>query len=409
MNNINSIETVTSVETNKTDRHLISLAFMFGLFMPNGNLFYILVPIVTLFLGLRYSKFNNTVFSFKYVLLVIILISFILFSFTSYEKVDIKGLMRNIVIFQFILFFPFAKNVRISNAYLYFALIYIFISQISYMLGVNPIISFFNNYYPYEGDRYFYESDYLMSMAKEMSLTNRSLRLGGLFHNMNQASRYLTIILAVYLIENYNTSFKSKLPFLFIYSLSVIATGSRTGFFISVFMLGYFMYLKSKNKKNKVAKYLQLFVILLLIISFILATNSNLTETYRFLDYDEGLNKSLFVKFGILFAYLSENLGVIDLVFGKFTNYGFSAIHFDSEIGELIYRYGFSMLIAFVLFFIIIYRKLNPKYRIFLIVLLWVISATVILSYRTGFVFFLLLSKYSYSSLDKRKPALINL
>lgn len=401
MNNINSIETVTSVETNKTDRHLISLAFMFGLFMPNGNLFYILLPIVILLLGLRYSKFNTTVFSFKYVLLVLILISFILFAFTNTDIIDIKGMLRNIVLFELILFFPFIKNFRIPNVYLYFALIYIFISQISYMLGIGSITSFFSENYPYDGDYAEYQSDYLISMADRMTLVNRNFRLGGLFINPNQCARYLNIIFAVFLIENRNAKLKPILPFFVIYVLAIIATGSRTGFFITIILFSYYMYIKSTNKKNA-SRYILILLVLILVSGFIYLANSELSQTLRFLDFDEGLEKSLFSKIGILTNYLSENTSAIKTLFGNFSNDGKFATVFDSEWGELIYRYGFVFFLSLMLFYLYLYRRTAPTSRLIFFILFWMISSSVLMSYRASFLFMLFLSKYSYPLLNKR-------
>lgn len=385
----------------KTDQHIISLAFMFGLFMPNGTLFYYITPLLILLLAFRYFSFKKS-FTAKYFILGLILVSFVVFVLRNTHALDIKALLRNIVLFELLLFFPFAKNVKIPNAYIYFALIYTFISQISYMIGIGPIISFFTNNYPYEGDFYLYQSDFLMSKADEMSLTSRTLRLGGLFHNSNQCARYLNIILAVYLVENFSSTFKAKSTFLSVYFLAIVGTGSRTGFFISLLMLVYYIYIKSQNKKE-VTKYIYIVILSASIILFIVLINSDFTNTYRFLDYNEGLEKSVFVKFNILLNYLFENTSVISVMFGNFSNDGVMAIQFDSEWGELIYRYGLSMIIAFVIFYTYLYRKLDSRHKLFMIVLLWVISSTLVLSYRTGFVFLLLLSKYSYNSLGKRK------
>jgi hypothetical protein len=401
MNEVRQFKGFKSTQS-KTDQHIISLAFMFGLFMPNGTLFYYLVPVVIFLLGLRYSKFNNSVFSFKYILLALILISFILFAITNTDKIDAKGLLRNIVLFELILFFPFAKNVRIPNTYLYFTLIFIFISQISYMLGIDTITSFFNRNYPYDGDYAQYQSDYLKSAADRMSLVNRDLRLGGLFTNPNQCARYLNIIFAVFLIENYNAKLKPILPFLIIYVLSIIATGSRTGFFITIVVFSYYLYIKSTNKKNA-SKYILILLVLFFVSGFIYLANSELAQTLRFLDFDEGLEKSLFTKIGILTNYLLENANLLKAMFGNFSNDGVFAIQFDSEWGELVYRYGLIFIFSLILFYLHFYRRTAPRSRLIFFILLWMISGTVLISYRASFVFLLALSKYSYNLMDKKK------
>lgn len=388
-----------SINKNKksfTDQHIIGMSLMFGLFMPNGSFFYFLVPVVILILGLRYSTLNSIYNSTKFILIFLMLLSLMIFAAKNSDQLDIKGLLRNLVIFELIFFFPFVKNVQIPNIYLYFGLIFIFISQISYMLGIGSVISFFNNTYPYEGDAYYYQSDYLIANGVDMSLTNRSFRLGGLFLNPNQCARYLTILLAIFLCENYNKKFKSILPFLTICFLAIISTGSRTGFLIMALMILWYIY-KRVASKGRIYKNLLIVAIILLTTVFILSVGE-LSKTMRFLDFDEGVDKSLFMKIQIFIDYLSNNTGFIQILFGNFSNDGSSAIQFDSEWGDLFYRYGFLFLITFILFYILIYKNTAPKYRLFFLILLWVVSSTLVLSYRAGFVFLLFLSKYTHHS-----------
>ena len=376
---------------------LISLAFMFGLFMPDGNLFYYLVPIFILILAIRYHKFQDALIS-QYLIIILICVSFFLHAITNSDDGDIKGYLRNIVIVEMFLFYPFAKAIKISNAYLYFALIYIFISQISYMIGIDPLITFFNDYYPYEGDRYWYQSDYLISNADSMSLINRNFRLGGLFHNANLCAIFLTIILAVYLIENFGKSIKYKLPFIIIYSMAIVGTGSRTGFFVSFLIIIYSIYLRYKNIRN-VVSYIYMLVALVGVTVFIYLLSSGIASDLRFLDYEEGLEKSFFVKVQILVHYLLSDPSLLHFLFGNFINAGSNFIQFDSEIGELIYNFGFTALIAWLLFFRMIYKRMDPNHRMFFIIFLWTLTATLMFAYRVGFVFMLILSKYDSGSL----------
>lgn len=380
-----------SKQQSSKDQHIMGMALILGLFMPNGNLFYFLVPVVILFLGLRYSTLNNPYSYTKMVLILLMLISLVIFAATNTAKLDTKGLLRNIVIFELILFFPFARNVQISNTYLYFGVIFIFISQISYISGISSVISFFNNNYPYEGDAYYYQSDYLISKSGDMSLTNRNFRLGGLFLNPNQCARYLTILFGVFLCENYSKNLKNILPFMIICILAIVATGSRTGFLITVLMLLWYIFRKAKEN-GRASKNLFIFLTISLAIVFALSI-SELAQTMRFLDFDEGLDKSLYMKGEIFTNYLANN-SLTQMLFGNFSNDGVSTIQFDSEWGDLYYRYGILFIITFIIFYILIFRHTPRKYRLFFFVLLWVISSTLVLSYRAGFVFLLILSKY---------------
>jgi len=374
------------------DKHILGLALMFGFFMPNGNLFYLLVPVVIFILGLRFSNFNNHYNFIKIVLILLISMSFLLFGITNVDRMDVKGLLRNIVILELIFFFPFSKNVKIPNFYLYFGVIYIFISQISYILGIGSIISFFTSNYPYEGDAYYYKADYLMAHANNMSLTNRNFRLGGLYLNPNQCARYLTILFAVFLCENHKKKIKHLLPFIGITILAIVATGSRTGFLIAALMLLWFFYRKTE-KSGYASKFL--FISLVGFIGvFVFLSAGELSQSMRFLDFNEGVDKSLSMKIQIFIDYLS-NSSLIQTLFGNFSNDGLSAIQFDSEWGDLFYRYGLLFVLAFILFYILVFRNTAPEYRLYFFILLWVISSTLVLSYRAGFVFLLCLSKYT--------------
>jgi len=374
------------------DEHIVGFSLLFGLFMPNGSLFYILTPMMVMYLAWRYFIISKTTAA-RYLIILSILISFILFAFISSETDISKSLLRNISIVLLLLLFPFVTNTKLPNIYLYIALSYIFISQISYMIGVKQIISFFNDLYPYEGERTTYQSDYLESVAHQMSLINRSLRLGGLYKNSNQCAKYLTLILASFMIENYKKTFKQNLPFLILFSLSIIATGSRTGFFITLFILIYFFYIKAENKDLAI-KLLSVGFILVVISSFLFLATSGYLSNLRFLDYEEGLDKSLLTKISILANYISSSDNILTLLFGNFTNDGINSITFDSEWGESIYRYGIISVFAFAIFYISVFKTLSKKNRIIFITLLWAISSTMILSFRASFVFMLLLSKY---------------
>ncbi|HBY68438.1 MAG TPA: hypothetical protein DEG69_12190, partial [Flavobacteriaceae bacterium] len=73
----------------------------------------------------------------------------------------------------------------------------------------------FDRIYPYEGSVKGFSSDFLLSGSGNMDFV-QTRRYGGLYHNPNQAVRYVSVILAIFLIEVKKYAFFKQLPFLII-------------------------------------------------------------------------------------------------------------------------------------------------------------------------------------------------
>lgn len=72
---------------------------------------------------------------------------------------------------------------------------------------------------------------------------------------------------------------------------------------------------------------------------------------------------------------------------------------FDCEYGELFYNYGILGTLIYIIFFINVFCKLQKRKRLIFIFFLWIVSSTIIFSYRTSFLTMLMLSKYYTYSL----------
>ncbi len=385
--------------TSNRDQVFVGLIFLMGLFLPSGLILYSFIPVAITMLSIRFFDIHF-VKKTQFFIISLLLFSFVFNSFIGLDlSNDSKSYLRSLVIFELFLFFPFIGNVKISNKALYFALLYIFFSQVSYMWGYQPLIKFFNDFYPYEGEHLNYKADYLLEHANEISLTNRYFRLGGLYHNPNLAASYLNILFAVFIIENFNRTFKSNFPFILMCSCAIVATGSRTGFFIAAAIFVYYIYFRSSDKK-KVLRNAFLLTTLFIFFFFLYLFSFDSSLDLRFLDYQEGLEKSLYIKLKIFDDYILDiDLNFMTILFGNFTNGGVNSIQFDSEWGELIYRYGIFFFIILLVFYFQVFNSLTSEKKIIFFILLWMISATVLMNYRTSFLFMLLLSKYYSQSM----------
>lgn len=206
------------------DEHIVGVIFIIALFLPHGGYFYFVNPAVLLYLVSRYTNYKAMVG------VKVLIVGTLLLSALGYlvlkGVVEEKPLFRAVMLAIMIAAFPFVKNVRLPNFYLYFGIGFIFLSQVAYVLGISPLINFFSVMYPYEGESIVYGSEYLAENADQISIMSQQLRLGGMFHNPNQCARYLTILYAVFLIENRGT--KSLLyPVTLVTLIAILYTGDR--------------------------------------------------------------------------------------------------------------------------------------------------------------------------------------
>ena len=283
--------------------------------------------------------------------------------------------------------FPFVGDLRVRNGYLYFCLTFIFLSQISYLLGIPYINEFFERLYPISEED-IYSIDYLRENINTSNVL--SFRLGGLYHNENQCAKYITFLLSFFLIVNQDNKMREIVPFMLVAFLGVLLTGSRTGFVVSVLII-----LFAFSMKRGLSVRYRTIVGLLAIIVFIYFV-VNATGTLRSLDVEKGIKNSAKVKWDTFAYYIASEDSIVKLLFGYLDVSLFKGSpflpFFDSEYGDLIFCYGIIGFISVFLFWYLISRRINSYSRLFFINLLWIVSSSIVTSYRASFVFMLLLS-----------------
>ena len=216
-------------------------------------------------------------------------------------------------------------------------------------------------------------------------------RLGGFYHNPNQCSRYITMLLAFFLVVNQGVKSKGILVFTAIAYIAVLLTGSRTGFVVASLIL-YFGLLRQKAYSGN-TRYLFL-AIAVAGIGYILESGYAL----RGLNVEEGMSGSANIKWETFVYYLTNEQNFFTLLVGHLDPSLFvvhSALvmeHFDSEYGELIFRYGIIGFLGIFFFWWKTAMRIHKTERFFFLLLLWTISSTIVASYRALFIFMLFLS-----------------
>lgn len=93
-------------------------------------------------------------------------------------------------------------------------------------------------------------------------------------------------------------------------------------------------------------------------------------------------------------------------LFGHLDQFLFAAssddIHatFDCEYGYMIFNYGMVGFLLYIIFFTKLYKSFTKQERLIFVPMLWILSASMLLAYRSLFLFMFLLSKYYVSSIN---------
>lgn len=176
--------------------HLLSFIWLLLLILPNNQMFFLFVPLSFLILTRMKNDIKLNITPFIFLFISLLLITILMNAGERYS--DFKSITRAfILIFMFICFGKLKGN-KILAPYIYFSIAYLVISQFTYVINIGPLKTFFTSFYPYEGDKNVYSSDFYESY--EMS-NYGILRLGGIYFNPNQYARYLELIMVVFLCE----------------------------------------------------------------------------------------------------------------------------------------------------------------------------------------------------------------
>lgn len=380
------------------EERMVGLFFLIFLFLPHTPAFFQIVnPILITYLIIKYAKINLK-FKIKYFLVLVFLLSF--FYNSIFQNISTTSMLRVLTLSEMLLFFPFVRNIKIRNTYLYFALLFVLFSQLSYHFNISFFVNFIDKYYPVDEEYYWLQADYLIRYSNETSLFS-TVRNGGIFRNANQCMRYVSLIVAIFVIENNNKSrFVSFIPFFLIAFVTALFAGSRTGFVVLLLII---VITYSITTKKFASMYFGLFTIFLGLIISISIIDFDSIGSFRLFKITEGLNDSFAIKTEVFFDYLNKIPNIMTALVGNFDErllirYNPTFPIMDSEYGNLIFNYGFLFFVLLIVFYIQVYRKMDKSSRLLFVVFLWMLTSTVFLSYRMSFLIMFFMSKYAYAN-----------
>ena len=361
---------------------LLGLALIIGLLLPHsGVMSQIVNPIIcVLFFIQKRGEFDRN----GIMPLVAVGISMLL---NMVGAATGKSMLTALSIIMCIAAFPMVNNVRLKNIYFYLCFGVIFLSQVAYVFHIGFVISIVDTVWPITS----WGEDFITRTNASVDISNFSeFRLGGLYRNPNHLAKYVTFLLAIYLVNNSHKSIRNQALFSVLCFISIILTGSRTGFVIGslLILFGLFRNQGSSKTLRIVAAFS---AVGYLAYTFIQGTGG------RGMHIEEGLQDSAGAKLLLVIDYLSQEINPIYLAFGHLDFSLFSPsfdvlYSFDCEYGYLIYCFGFFGLFAFIYYLVKIYKRVDKSDRIFFFVLLWMITSSIFMAYRAVFVFMLLLS-----------------
>lgn len=377
---------------NKQDKQL-SFFFGFGLalafLLPHSSSGLMLInPLLCLFY--QCFKQNRIWYKNSIIVLITLIISLLL---NLNQELDQKSLMSFVAILLYVMCFPIVWKVKLPNYWIYIIGIFIFFSQIIYILHIPFFTNLLDSYYPVA------ENDMNLISYTRANVTLNTVsnfRLGGIYRNSNHCARALTTIFALFISNNFDKPIRKNLFFGLLMLIAILLTGSRTGFFVYGVMVMVYIY----NFK-KVHLWIRITLGLGLAVAFVYLL-LNGSDTYRATNVVAGLSNSVNPKYVTFMDYLSHENSVMRYLFGYFSPERFSTSSsellsmFDADYGYLIYQYGFIGFLGFLIFFYSIFKKMNKVGKAFFVLLLWMVSSTIVTSYRAFFIFMMALS-YVYS------------
>ena len=359
---------------------LVGISIVVGFILPHSisPLLLFINPLIVVFLKIS-SKERK--FYFNIFVLVALFIPLIL---NLIQGITFKSVQIWATLCLYFYCFPFVGKVKVKNIYLYITFVYIFISQLAWLLNISILTNLLDMLYPINE---FMEGT-MEYISENISFDNYlSYRLGGIYRNSNSCSEALCMLMGFYIVNNRKIENKTILV-LAVMMYAIILTGSRTGFVVAGLMLSLYFML---NKR--ISYILPLGVIFTIYVIFV--GNSEL----RVFDVQGGFSDSVGVKSGTFLSYLSNEGSPLKLLFGYFDAAKYRAMAmtgfmatFDCDYGTLIFSYGFVGFFVILLFLYSVYKKVGKFERICFVLLLWMISATIFKSFRMLFVFMLLLS-----------------
>lgn len=365
--------------------HFVGIGLVLGFLLPHTSTFFLLVnPLLCVFYQLY--KQNRVFYKKNWIVLAPILLTLLI---NLPQGVSSKSIMLCFTILLYFFCFPMVGRVKIPNGYFYFILSFVLLSQVAYAFDITFMENILNTYYPIS------EEDAAAIYQQSTVNANNLLdfRLGGLFHNANQCARYITFLLASFLILNYKKTIRQMLPFVIISFYAVLLTGSRTGFVVASAIIIIYLFIDDRVLAGW--RYGTAFIAVAVFLFLVFGGSS----TFRGFDVmDTG---STDMKQETFMYYLSNENSVFRILLGyldvsRFDSSGgdidYVMAKFDSDYGSIIFSYGFIGFLCILLYFFTIFRKMDNNGKAFFVLLLWMYSSTIVKSFRAVFLFMLLLS-----------------
>ena len=261
-----------------------------------------------------------------------------------------------------LLFIQFLRSVSI------FLISYIILFKINKVSGIKFLINFFTIYcivilFLFFIDFYFLTS-FVIEDVNRLEIDNfKNIRLRGFFADPNFLSLFSCFFLLL------STYLRLRHLYLFIFTLTIILSGSKTGYLYLLFQtslyLLFFDYKKSFNKIDKIFKYLFFslisiyFVFIIIDITFYFLPNDYIPKLRYYVIFDI-LNQKRIVmlkEFSSLEVNLLFGNGIYELT--NYSKYRFNDFSHNS-LFEIYYDFGLIGIILSIIFYIKLI-KLNNK------------------------------------------------
>lgn len=378
-------ETIAYNYVDKEDKrlsHFVGIGLVLGFLLPHtSTLFMLANPLFCLLY--QFYKQNQFVYKYNWIVCVPVLMALLI---NMPLGVSVKSMMSGIILLLYFLCFPMVKETKVPILYFYVILSVIVLTQLAYVLKISFIIRFLDTYYPISIE----DAMYYGWLRNNVTMGNiMHFRLGGLYRNPNQCSRSLTFLMASFLILNKDKRIRELLPFIIICVYGVLLTGSRTGFIIASLIIIVFLFLD-----NKVSVAWRYGIVLVAIAGFVFLTTVG-ANSFRGFDVNDTGSSDLKIK--TFLYYLSTENSFISLLFGHLDSNRFDSSvevmrYFDADYGYIVFQYGFLGFASVLVYFFTLFLRTNKTGRIFFILMLWMITSTIVTSYRALFIFMLLLS-----------------
>lgn len=265
-----------------------------------------------------------------------------------------KSIIKTVNLCILFALFPYFKNngIYIRTNFVVMMICLVLFTQFVWILGITPLIQLFDTIYP---------PTISYGKAGVNFTLNIGGRYGGIFHNPNDCARNIIILSSIYLVMN-NRNKRTDIITLLIVTVSVYLTGSRTG--VIMLLTTFFIYICNMEgisilKKTNIISIVAIMALLFYI--FILGDNTRLktlefnpTKSDRMYWLLEAINNIMQNPFSALFGRLYQERM-------SFWKIGFAG-GFDSDIGNIIYSYGFSFIFTLLIFLYSQYKRIGCRF-----------------------------------------------